>query len=261
MLNELISVCCKKNAPVWEVASHYIVKNIAAHNYNLIVPDDEVDLFIKITPKSINVISESVYVPGLKDTILSYMPLDQQERAGWYLQQFIKICAAKTSEGVSLIWDADTIPLKKLDFIGENGNLIYYKSDEFHEAYFDLIEKITGLKKSVDFSFIAQCFVYQPEWIRDFCDEIETTFGKNWMQAIIQNINFDEFSGFSEYETLGTYFHNKHSSKMTFINNGWYRFGNSLIGGIEKIDNNCLSLLSKKYDYVSFEDWDVGCCN
>jgi hypothetical protein len=257
-ITEVISVCSAKDSETWKKASSYIIKNIQAQRYSIFVPDNEVALFKEISPKQFNVIPESTCIPNVRHLLQKYMPPEKQWRLGWYLQQFIKIAAVKQAnkDDIILIWDADTVPLKKLDFINSDGKLIYYKGDEFHRPYFDCIDRLLGIKKQVNFSFIAQSFIVKASWIQTFCHEIEEKSKMSWEEAIISKIDFNEISGFSEYETLGTYFMSKYASDITTSENPWHRMGNSLIGSVTKLNDNVARDLAKKYDFVSFEVWD-----
>lgn len=43
-----------------------------------------------------------------------------------------------------LIWDADTIPLRKLEFFDGQGRMLLTKAEEYHPPYFQTYEKILG---------------------------------------------------------------------------------------------------------------------
>lgn len=246
----------KKDAEVWKFASPKILKFIESEVYEVIVPDSEVDLFKKISPKNYTVTNESHYSSNLKELLRKKIPSENESKLGWYLQQFIKIYAAKTNNenDYVLIWDADTIPLKKLSFFNEK-MLTYYVGKESHEPYFILIEKLLGFRKSNNFSFIAQCLPIKIKWLNNFFEDLSND-SQSWESRIISQIDFSEKSGFSEYETLGTYFYNLYSSEMLISDKPWLRLGNSEIGSVKNIDKKWADDLLYQYDFVSFETWD-----
>ncbi|MDH6504736.1 DUF6492 family protein [Polynucleobacter sphagniphilus] len=257
-LDKLICVCCKRDAVTWKVASKYIAQNIDADKYQVYVPDHEVDFFSSISDKAFNVIGESIYTKSFAQTIKSRLPLAIKDQYGWYLQQFIKLSAAKDSEAseIVLIWDADTVPIRKLNFIAEDGRLIYYKGEEHHKPYFSFIKRLLGLDKQVDFSFIAQCFVMRASWLQEFCAEVERKSGLNWVDALLNTIDFAEGNGFSEYELLGTYFSHTHWDSMCFTEQKWLRLGNSTVGHVNFLNQKWIDGPLREYDYLSFEAWD-----
>lgn len=239
------------------IASQQIIKYIDSEKYEVIVPDSEVDLFKRISHQDYTVVKESQYVGGLKELLTKKIPIDNHAKIGWYLQQFIKIKAAITNceDDYVLIWDADTVPLKEISFINSDKKLIYYKGEENHEPYFILIKKLLGLNKVVDFSFIAQCFPIKTQWLNQFFQLISNG-NEEWDSKLIQQIDFSQKSGFSEYETLGAYFYHTFKNHMLISERPWLRLGNTKIGSIRNLNKKWAQKLVNQYDYVSFENWD-----
>ena len=145
---------------------------------------------------------------------------------------------------------------KPLTFINDKRQLVYYAGTEHNEAYFDLTDKLLGLRKTVDFSFIAQCFPIKGAWAKEFFECVETRHGKSWVDVLLDLIDFNNYSGFSEYETLGTFITYQHPNEFTVTQNPWLRGGNGIIGTQKNMDRFPFSLLLKPYDFVSFENWD-----
>ena len=257
-IDQIISICCARDAIVWKIASMYITKNIDSVHYKVIVPDNEVDLFKKISSKPFEVLGESIYTERFADEIKKRLSKKISGQFGWYLQQFIKLSAAACSQKneVVLIWDADTIPLKKLVFIDKRGQLNYYQGTEHHQPYFETIERLLGLSKKVNFSFIAQCFVMKAAWIQELFHKIENIHGKRWELALLDAINFEEGNSFSEYETLGAYISEFHASEITYTKSKWLRLGNSEIGHPAFLSPDLIDKKLYQYDFVSFEKWD-----
>jgi hypothetical protein len=257
-IDQIICVCCARDAPVWKIASMYITKNIDSVQYKVIVPDNEVELFKKISSKPFEVLGESVYTKRFANEIKKRLSNKISSQFGWYLQQFIKLAAVAgcKSDEVVLIWDADTVPLKKLVFINEQGRLNYYQGTEHHQPYFETIERLLGLSKKVNFSFIAQCFAIKAEWIQELFDDIEKKHGQSWELALLDAINFEEGNSFSEYETLGTFVSEYHASEINYIQSEWLRLGNSTIGHPAFLSSQIIAQKLNQYDFVSFEKWD-----
>jgi hypothetical protein len=257
-INQIICVCCARDAIVWKIASMYITKNIDSVQYKVIVPDNEVELFKKISSKPFEVLGESIYTERFADEIKKRLSKKISGQFGWYLQQFIKLSAAASAQKneVVLIWDADTIPLKKLVFIDKQGHLNYYQGTEHHQPYFETIERLLGLSKKVNFSFIAQCFVMKAVWIQELFHKIENKHGKRWELALLDAINFEEGNSFSEYETLGAYISEFHASEITYTKRKWLRLGNSEIGHPAFLSPDLIDKKLYQYDFVSFEKWD-----
>jgi hypothetical protein len=255
VLEKVICVACKRDMDVWKIASLYIPEYIYANKYEVIVPDNEVNVFKSHTNPKFEVVCESTYLNGIDLGFVRDHLVNYKELAGWYLQQFIKINACRLGDerDVYLVWDADTVPLKRLDFFDSAGRLKYFKGTENHTDYFNTIHKILGLQKKVDFSFIAQCFPIKRNWAKEFCDEIERRSGTDWVVTVLASISGDTPSGFSEYESLGTFLTYKYPNDFITIDNCWSRYGNLLVGGIDNVNLKVINSLSKQYDYMAFE--------
>lgn len=261
VIDEVISVCSIKDIDVWTVASERIIQFISAKQYTVIVPDSQVALFTAATKGPYQVKPESQFVGNLKEKITQTLAASNQDRVGWYLQQFVKISAllAHEDQDVVLIWDADTVPLKKLEFINSSGQFIYYKSDEYRKSYFDFIERALDLKRTQAFSFIAQSLILKVSWARDLTNELAMRGRQPWMDAILFFLDKDEPAGFAEYETLGSWIWSHHRNEIVISQRAWYRNGYSLVGNPLALSSSVWSGLAKKYDFISFEAWDQYC--
>jgi hypothetical protein len=258
LLAEIISVCTVKDIDVWTVASKHIVQFIQAERYTVIVPDDELALFSSVTFAPYQVKPESHFIGNAKDRIIKKLDKNNQHRVGWYLQQFVKIAAVLQNDASStvLIWDADTVPLKPLEFTDAQGRLIYYQDEEYRRSYFDFIELALGLKRTQAFSFIAQSFTTKVSWVRELFDTLENSTQMPWIDGILFHLNPAEPAGFSEFETLGTWVWHHHRDEIVITDRPWYRNGLSLVGNPMDLSQATWKGLAKSYDFISFEVWD-----
>ncbi|MBL4806275.1 MAG: hypothetical protein JKY31_03195 [Rhodobacteraceae bacterium] len=255
----VISVCSIQHIEVWKITSKEIIRNIPASRYRLFVPDDDLDAFKEISPDEYEILGDSSIIGDLKNRLLSKMPASQHFRVGWYLQQFIKLTAIHeaTDGDVILIWDADTVPLKQLEFIAPDGALSFYTGKENHAPYFDNIAATLNLEKIVDYSFIAQCFPIRGEWAHAFFSYVEEHCQTDWLDGLINKIDFTQSAGFSEYETLGTFLTHNYKDYLNPLPNQWLRKGASAVGGLENLETALSKFVLRRYDFVSFENWDT----
>jgi len=254
-IDKVICLCSIKDIHTWLYSSRYIKKYISATSYEVIVPESHYLIFKTLTIEPWIVISENEISPFLNlEYVKKKIPFDNQYRAGWYLQQLLKIQAILNNGEINsriLIWDSDTIPLRNLNFFIED-KVIFFTGTEHHIPYFDTIKKLLKYDKSVPFSFVSQCLPVYSDWVIEFKKVIEHLHDKNWFDAILDNTNLNQLSGFSEYETLGTFFVNNYKEKLLFNNLKWERNAN-LLCPIEKlIDYN---IINDSPSYVTYESW------
>ena len=257
LLDEIISLCCIQDAAIWKIASRQLLRKIPAKKYTVIVPDEDVSYFKKISSAEFRVEPQSKYTLSFEKKI-SQRGHSKTTNPNWYIQQFIKLAAVESrpDDAVILLWDGDTVPLKPLHFIGQNQKLRYHVGSEFHIPYFDTINKLLNLPKIIEQSFIAQCFPIKVKWLKEFHLVIEKKHGKCWSDAIMDSINFNIPNSFSEYETLGTFIAHHYPNEFELNHQPWHRLGNSLIGNVELMKTSSAKKKLDAFDYVSFEKWD-----
>lgn len=255
-INNVISVCCKKDILIWRISSEAILRNIESDDYICVVPDAEVDIFKKNTSSKWKIISENNFIKINKSYVHENLPCISKNKSGWYYQQLIKIQAMLlgNENSINLIWDADTIPLEKIIFFKEN-KLILNMSDEFHQPYFFTIKDILNIEKNTEMSFISQNFISKRKWIIDLIINLEKINNKKWYDAILKNDRATHQLFFSEYETMGTFIMNNFKSDVILMETNWCRDGAKIINSPFKLNYEHIKNTFHDYKYVAFESW------
>lgn len=259
----IVSVCESKDIDIWKYVSSEIPDTFNSSTYKVIVPDGQVDLFKRVSNPAYEVIPESNYFGNWYSHFEKKIGEIRPDRRGWYLQQLLKLSAISELDSgeTALIWDADTLPLRKIEFVKESGSLNFLKGEEHHLPYFKNISLLTGLSKRSEHSFIAQSFPIYTDWFHSFERYLSKKHGVDWQIAIIDSIDTDEICGFSEYETLGTYVSHYYPNQIQFLQSKWIRYGNRLMGN-GPFRKFCLEnfwiqkLLFFRYSTITFEHWD-----
>lgn len=253
-IKNTICVCSKKDLITWTIASRYISENLNSQSFVVIVPEEEIELFSEYSPKIFNVVSEERYVNSFSYKLKDKDFESKLHRLGWYKQQFIKMNALREAQGedIFLIWDADTIPLKKLRFVRDQ-KIGHYRGSEHHQPYFDLIKATLSLEKVVNYSFVAQCLAVKGIWFSEFVRYVEDKHQLSWIDVFLNNIRYNLNSGFSEYETLGTFISHSFKDQIFPLQGRWLRHGTEAIGDVTKLEKIRSKIVVRPYDFVSFE--------
>jgi hypothetical protein len=239
-----------------------LVENVEAETYTVYVPTREIGLFRGISGPRFQVLAQEALSaeyagPLAIATSVSANP----SRYGWYLQQFHKIKAVLMSSAERVvIWDADCVPVRKIQLWDEAGNPLYMKAKENHSPYFESIWRLLNLRKITDFSFVIPGFPILSDWAHSFVDSIEAIHTPmKWHEAVIESIDFDLKSGFSETETLGTWISHVRSGDFSLQDIRWERYGQSKFGLARRQSLRRLRAIGAKLnlDIVSFENWDL----
>jgi FkbM family methyltransferase len=132
--------------------------------------------------------------------------LGPHERAGWYLQQLIKLYFPLVNRSCLehvLAVDADTIFLRRCRFI-EDGRPIFNFGDEYHLPYFEHMARLyPALHRMFAYSGVANCMLFKRAWLNELHERVEAhhaqmPFWKAYLHAV--DPGHRERSGASEYE-------------------------------------------------------------
>ena len=140
-----------------------------------------------------------------------------EKRLAWYYQQILKISFALNFTQMKnenlIIWDADTVILKKIEFFKDKKSIKYGNFFEFHKAYYISNEKILKVLPRYYISFLNQ-FISISKTESDFLiknflnfDPMKKDFAHKISELILSSI-FEKhqiYNGslFSEYELIG----------------------------------------------------------
>lgn len=238
-------------------------------NFYIICPESEKKVFIKkLKYKNCFIISENKIITFKKFKKISNKYLKNkkyfkiiQARLRWYYQQILKISfvidyVEQKNKNI-VIWDADTLILKKIIFFKKNYSLSYGTTSEFHRAYYDTNKKILKKLPNYFISSLAQFIslsVFENRFLKKklskFMRKKNTT--SDWMSHIVFKAiakGHENYNGsmFSEYELIGqsNLLYKKKSQK--------------LISGLREQLSGKLTVLQKKiakffgYSYVAYE--------
>lgn len=206
-------------------------------------------------PKTI-VLDENTLISGLDFfTVKSMMNSKNRfEGYGWIFQQLLKLGFATTkyAKDYYLSWDADTLPLNKIDFF-DNGRPMFTMKSEYHKPYFDTNEKLVGIGKVQPYSFIAEHMVFKKEYVIELLSEINKSknAGNTWVEKCLNACDFFMTEVFSEFELYGSYVSVNHPDAYGTRQLRSFRNGGLIRG--RHINDKLLSALAFDQDIASFE--------
>jgi len=229
-----------------------------ARSVGLIVPRRDLQLFAVLGDELVNVIPESAVLP---DWPLSAVAdrLSLPFRAGWYLQQFLKLTYGEHA-GLStyVIWDADTVMLRDMKFT-DNGTARLNLSKEHHEPYFSTYRKVTGRDTVLKKSAISQYLVVETEIVRQLARVIcEQTRCDDWIEGVLRSLPGNDASEFSEYETYANFLAREWPDRVSYADGAWFRYGSEILpasrwNGPPEYMLDQLERMFHGYVFVAFE--------
>lgn len=182
------------------------------------------------------------------------------QRTGWFYQQFLKMAYSyKCKNDYYLVFDSDTIPLRKISYFDENENPRFIIKTEYHKPYFDTMKilfngKVNRVDENV--SFIAENMMIDKTIMIELIEAItgnDKLEGDSFYEKILNAIDRSVVycTGFSEFETYGNYVMTYYPNKYSRIKLRTQRRGSFLLGTDPTPDQ--LEWAAKDYDIMSFE--------
>lgn len=178
-------------------------------------------------------------------------------RCGWYYQQFLKMMfCRKCTDQYYMSWDMDTVPLRDIELFDDNGKPVFGLKKEYNPGYFNTIEKLLGLKKNIDGSFISEHMVFNTRYMDELILLISEKTEKkdSFWKKIIESIDDEYISlGFSEFETYGTFITDKYPDSYSNREFKSFRRGSWFVSESE-LNNEDMRWLAQDYDAITFEN-------
>lgn len=245
----------------------YVSMNIKPQKIYLIIDTR----LIKFLPKKVkcnafvevldeNSILENISFDCVKKTLVNHG--SPAKRTGWFLQQFIKLGFALSEycdTDYYLSWDADTLPLRNIEFFTSDGKPIFTKKKEHNQAYFDTLSKILKLGEYADFSYIAEHMMFNKNVMTEMLGDIEKSAidGDSWYEKIINATDSTNVNSFSEFETYGNFCLNHYPDMYATQVLNTFRKAGYIAGRF--ISDRKLNYMSFDLDTASFELGDYPC--
>lgn len=176
-----------------------IYNHVAGIRYVFVIAHRPIDLSNCI------VLQESDFPFSKKDIA----DLISEKRAGWYLQQLIKLHAPLLISNILenvLVVDADTIFYKRTRFM-ENGKYLFDRVMEFpHRPYFEHMRRLhpSFLPWKPNVSGITNCMILNKQCLQDMMAQVEAYHKTDFWRAYLLCVEPTQNSGAADYEV---YFH------------------------------------------------------
>ena len=153
--------------------------------------------------------------------------VDCLERAGWYLQQLIKLTATTYIKGILdnyLVLDSDVFVLKPIEFF-KYGTPFFAYGDEYHIPYFEHMVKLhpSLIKYEPDKSGICHHMLYNKGYLQELFLLVENYRQKPFIGCFLDEVTVKgpHTSGASEYEIYFNFMLKYHPENMLIRQLNW----------------------------------------
>jgi hypothetical protein len=186
-------------------------------------------------------LSEDEVVPGLCARSFDSW------RWGWYFQQILKLGAAQHIESQRyLVVDADTVFLRRVEFVDLQGRTLFARGTEYHRPYFDTFAEMFGFEAQREYSFITHHMCFERQVVAEMlgCMGPSGTWWESIAGYLAPRPPHMSDAQFSEYESYGHFMKNRHPDRMRVRDLAWTVWPSVP-------DERDLCRLARRYDFVS----------
>lgn len=190
-------------------------------------------------------------------SVLGYGPKDihlligseKRDRSGWLFQQLLKLSGVIGQSDYFITIDADHILLRPHTFVTRDDKSVFYQSCEHHQPYFDNMKRLLNRTPDCRLSYVSHKMVFNRDNLKSLREEIERKNpGKTWDRAIIDSVDRNQVSGFSEFELYGNFTDKSRKILMPTLN---HHLGYASLGTLDDMTSR-YGLL---YRSITFPDY------
>lgn len=260
--SDVVILATQKNLRTLERTIPYVKKNIPCNSIYIIASKEIQSDINKI--RDVKFVDEDLVYDGMSFEKIGNIIEEltgKRKKVGWYFQQFLKLAwTYHCKDKYYVVIDSDTYPLNKIEFVN-NGKYLFTKKIEYNKPYFDTIETLFDgqIKRVGNFSFVAEHMPFDCMIVKEMLDKIEKKYANMpFYEAILRTINVEDLekSGFSEFETYGSYIMTLYPEKVELRKLRTLREAAYTLGGMPS--NEKLEWASEDFDIISIEVPDYG---
>jgi len=147
-------------------------------------------------------------VLGFGPEELNIVTKDNVNRSGWLFQQLLKLSGSIGTCENYLCIDADHVLIRKHTFVDSFGTPVFYMSYEQHEPYYRNIRNLLPNVPLTDLSYVAHKMIFNRKKVMELHETIQknnNVEGTLWWEKIVNSLDLNTHSGFSEFETYGNF--------------------------------------------------------
>ncbi|MEG1728252.1 MAG: DUF6492 family protein [Bacteroidaceae bacterium] len=128
------------------------------------------------------------------------------DRSGWIFQQLLKLSGTMGDCEHFLVIDADNILIAPHTFFTSDHKYVFYQSKEFHAPYHQIAQQLIGALSIPLLSYVDHKMLFSKAILAKLKARItEKASQESWDKIILKNLDTNEMSSFSEYETYGMF--------------------------------------------------------
>jgi hypothetical protein len=226
-------------------------KNLEFDSIHLIVSEglvyNDMELLEQLTNKKIYLHLESNVLKIDKSRI--------KHRPSWIYQMMLKLFQNVTENDNFLVIESDCIIINKLDFFNDDKTIFYLGRDHHHPPYYTFNQKLLGIGREYDHSFISEFMMYDKKIIKELLNKTNCATIEDFLELIYQYVDGGCYP--SDYDLYGNFYYSNYSDKFETKKLNFEMFGKFFEYWSDEIIKELLETHKDK-DAVSFHCWGIN---
>jgi hypothetical protein len=148
----------------------------------------------------------------LETSVLTIDKSRLKHRPEWIYQMMLKIFQNVTTNDNFLVIESDCVILKDLKFFNENKTIFYLGRDHYHQQYYNFNQKLLGIGREYDHSFISEFMMYDKKVVKELLNKTNCKTVEDFLELIYSYIDFDTYP--SDYDLYGNFYYSNYPEKF-----------------------------------------------
>jgi hypothetical protein len=232
----------------------HVNKNLKFDSIHLIVserePFTQLDTLKQLTDKPIFLHKETDVLKVDKSKI--------RFRPNWIYQMLLKMFQNVTKNDNFLIIESDCVILKSLEFFEGDKTIFYMGRDHINQPYFNFNDKLLGIGREFNHTFICEFMMYDKQIIKDLLVKTHCSDVNDFLNLIYEFTNDECYM--ADYELYGNFVYKYHREKFTTRDLNFKFLGRDYHQSMFWTDSEIENLINENEDkdLVTFHTWGLN---
>lgn len=148
----------------------------------------------------------------LESNVLTIDKSRLKHRPEWIYQMMLKIFQNVTINDNFLVIESDCVILKDLKFFDKDKTIFYLGRDHYHQQYYNFNQKLLGIGREYDHSFISEFMMYDKKVVKDLLNKTNCKTVGDFLELIYLYIDSETYP--SDYDLYGNFYYSNYPDKF-----------------------------------------------
>lgn len=148
----------------------------------------------------------------LENDVLSVDKSRIGHRPNWIYQMLLKMFQNVTKNDNFLVIEADCVILNKLKFFNEDRTIFYLGRDHYHQQYYNFNNKLLGIGREYNHSFISEFMMYDKKIIIELLNKTKCNNVNDFLELIYLYVDNNTYP--SDYDLYGNFYYSNYPNNF-----------------------------------------------